>query len=129
MTWEYKSCKNCGDQFKPRGPKQFCKRICKVLYHTKNHIEKHKELVKEIKLARGCESGFCQWQGEFEPEMLDFDHIDPSTKTGNVACILTRKTENLLEEISKCRIICANCHRTYTKRNWNAYQPKEDEKS
>lgn len=120
--WVHKHCLECETPFKPRGPKKYCSRMCKIINFNREHISLVKEIVNKIKLERGCESGECQWVGEFEPEMLDFDHIDPSVKEGNIATIKSRKIESILLEISKCRVLCANCHRTHTKRNWNAYQ-------
>jgi len=50
---------------------------------------------------------------------LDFDHVDPTTKKTNVAKLLTVDTdyEELLLEVRKCVIRCANCHRIKTHPN------------
>jgi ADP-heptose:LPS heptosyltransferase len=48
---------------------------------------------------------------------LDFDHLDPSKKNFTIATAasLTTITEKLLlEEIAKCQVLCANCHRVKT---------------
>ena len=46
------------------------------------------------------------------PEVLEFHHIDPSKKDFNVSskghC---RSWERVSEEIKKCILLCANCHR------------------
>ena len=46
----------------------------------------------------------------------DFDHRDPSTKKWAVGTMISHKrsTKMLLEEIAKCDIVCANCHRIRT---------------
>lgn len=43
---------------------------------------------------------------------LEFHHLDSKTKSGNIGQ-LARKwcLKRLMEEISKCIILCANCHR------------------
>jgi hypothetical protein len=54
---------------------------------------------------------------------MDFDQRDPVDKTFEVPRMLGRvDTKKLLEEASKCDIVCANCHRkrTYEQRNGNA---------
>jgi len=55
--------------------------------------------------------------GIFHPHSMDFDHRDPSTKAANVSNLLklTRR-EDLLREISKCDLVCSNCHRVRTTR-------------
>ena len=45
---------------------------------------------------------------------MDFDHIDPNNKRYTVAQSGTCSNVTLLEEISKCDIVCANCHRIRT---------------
>jgi L-lysine 2,3-aminomutase len=51
---------------------------------------------------------------------MDFDHRDPADKSFEVPRMLGRvTTQVLLEEVSKCDIVCANCHRDRTYR-WHA---------
>lgn len=51
---------------------------------------------------------------EKEPVCLDFHHIDPSTKLNQVASLhLFRTMKDLLDEIAKCVVVCANCHRKF----------------
>jgi hypothetical protein len=53
--------------------------------------------------------------GRFPAVAMDFDHRDPSQKSFDVS---TRSKSNLDEiraEISKCDVVCANCHRVRTK--------------
>lgn len=50
---------------------------------------------------------------------MDFDHRIPSEKSTEVPRLLGRvTTDRLLQEISKCDVVCANCHRlrTYSSR-------------
>lgn len=48
--------------------------------------------------------------------VMDFDHIDPKTKKGNVSKMAgkTHKIEDIIDEMNKCEIRCANCHRDKT---------------
>lgn len=41
----------------------------------------------------------------------DFHHIDPSTKLFEIAPRLDGNLETIMEEVKKCIMICANCHR------------------
>ncbi len=44
---------------------------------------------------------------------LDWHHVDPSDKTANVSWMVNhfRPKPKILEEMDKCILVCANCHR------------------
>jgi 5-methylcytosine-specific restriction endonuclease McrA len=50
------------------------------------------------------------------PEICDFHHINPSKKTGPVSWFKTYGWKQIMTEVAKCIPLCANCHRTETKR-------------
>jgi hypothetical protein len=53
----------------------------------------------------------------FPPVCMDFDHRIPSEKSFGLsvgAVPKSVKDELLLKEISKCDVVCANCHRLRT---------------
>lgn len=57
--------------------------------------------------------GVCQrcWQA-FPYYCYDFHHRDASTKSFNLTVgAMGRKWEELLLEVEKCDLLCANCHR------------------
>lgn len=45
--------------------------------------------------------------------MLDYHHKNPLEKEFTIGRASTRSQEALQEEISKCIILCANCHREF----------------
>ena len=51
--------------------------------------------------------------GEFPYACYDFHHTDPTKKDDAVAKLVNhnRKLETILNEASKCELLCANCHR------------------
>lgn len=56
--------------------------------------------------------------------VMDFDHIDPNTKTNNISSIINSGSRNKIwEEITKCELVCANCHRA---RTWTRYSDTLD---
>jgi len=67
----------------------------------------------------------CAVCGERDPRVLEFDHIDPATKTTTIAQLISRgyswASEQLRQEIRKCRILCANCHRVHTAEQQDYY--------
>jgi hypothetical protein len=59
---------------------------------------------------RGLECSKC---GFNHPAALDFHHRDPETKSLRLESIaMVKKNEKvIMEEIAKCDVLCANCHR------------------
>lgn len=90
-------------------------------YHANKHVYSEKKnayvrevlaKVQEFKAAHGCFD--CN---EKDPVCLDFDHLDPSSKIGNIATLARKWSyEKLLTEMVKCQVRCANCHRKRTHR-------------
>lgn len=70
--------------------------------------------VREIKLERGCQD--CGYRKH--PEALEFDHREPSVKLAGIASMVSWHFpwEAILQEIMKCDVVCANCHRIRTVR-------------
>jgi len=65
--------------------------------------------VKAIQLKGGaCQiCGYSKYQGA-----LDFHHIDPTTKSFSIGSRgHSRSWEQVLKELDKCILVCANCHR------------------
>lgn len=82
-------------------------------YYKKEVKEKHDKNIKiihEEKLKRGC---VCCGYRE-SPYALDFDHLDPCSKISGVSRMSTRNIQKIKEEIEKCQVLCANCHRIKT---------------
>lgn len=58
----------------------------------------------------------CVDCGEKDPVVLDFDHDDPTKKFKSVSKMLSGHYSwaSVLNEIKKCKVRCANCHRRRT---------------
>ena len=76
----------------------------------KQKYQKNKDLIGEIKSNKGCAK--C---GDTRSYVLDFHHIDPSTKVEKVSKIVSNhysaSNNEIKNEIDKCIVLCANCHR------------------
>ena len=59
----------------------------------------------------------CVDCGESDPIVLEFDHRDPSGKSFNIGDGVARAygTQRIKDEIAKCDVRCANCHRRKTR--------------
>lgn len=61
--------------------------------------------------------------GEFQPCVMDFDHREPADKIANVSRLVRDgKFKQILDEIAKCDVVCANCHRI---RTWRRNKQKK----
>jgi hypothetical protein len=57
---------------------------------------------------------FCTKCGFNHPAALDFHHVDPKTKTGSVNQFVSDgQYKKAMEEVEKCIVLCANCHRIH----------------
>lgn len=56
--------------------------------------------------------------GEFHPWVMELDHREGTIKEAAVANLVSKGCTDarLLEEIDKCDVVCANCHRMRTYR-------------
>lgn len=71
-----------------------------------------RQLINLIKLDRPC----YDCGGMFPPEATDWDHLPGAIKKFNIANGSRRRLEVVLEEISKCQLVCACCHRIRTEK-------------
>lgn len=104
----------------PKKKQSLCKECNKA--YQKRHYTQNKSSYFANKKAR--EAANRNWLKEYksnlqcnrcpeaDPICLDFHHTDPSTKLfgiGNEHHKVSLK--KLKEEIAKCEVLCANCHR------------------
>lgn len=89
--------------------------------YMKKYLQEHKEefraygaksrakrraWLNNVKVSLGCRR--C---GIRDVRVLDFHHIDPLEKSFGVSASWHPSREALEEEIAKCEVLCANCHR------------------
>ena len=55
----------------------------------------------------------CVLCGEKDPRVLEFDHLDPSSKSNDISRMVRDGfgIERIKSEIVFCQVLCANCHR------------------
>lgn len=66
----------------------------------------------------------CVDCGEKDILVLEFDHIDIREKSDDISKMLKNKVSRarLEEEISKCKVRCANCHRRRTAKQFGSWK-------
>ena len=109
-----------------------CKR-CAAEYAKKSYQEGDKErksknqrktfqrnigMLKEYLSGKECKE--CK---EKDIEVFEFDHTDPKEKKHNVSEMVWHYSwKKILQEIEKCQILCANCHRRKTNRQFGHWR-------
>jgi predicted transcriptional regulator len=80
-----------------------------ILLRNKGVVKHCRSLLNTIKEAPCMDCG-----GKYPPYVMDFDHRDPSQKMGEVTRLVSSGEKRVLEEVAKCDVVCANCHRERT---------------
>ncbi len=89
--------------------------------HARNKVIKEKAFVyiSSYFLKHPCID--C---GETDILVLEFDHRDKSTKEKNISSIIRNygSIDQLVKEIAKCDVRCANCHRRRHEKENNGWR-------
>lgn len=83
---------------------------------TKTLEQRHKQKTRIREAIKLLKDVPCMDCGKKYPSyVMDFDHRDPDTKEFGISTGRSgRGLKRVLEEIAKCDIVCANCHRIRT---------------
>ena len=129
-----KACTKCGLvkdlsdfawKFKDRGVKasncKACQKVMKDAHYQRTkqvYIDRAKRVQRDVRefIQAYKESNPCADCSEYFPYyVMDFDHLDASSKSGTVASLIKHgMSYRLWEEIDKCELVCSNCHRERT---------------
>lgn len=79
-----------------------------------NRQRENRRFIQEYKIEKGCAD--CQYREHHAG--LEFDHTGDN-KSYNVGNMAPMSRAKILEEISKCDVVCGTCHniRTWNRRN------------
>lgn len=88
-------------------------------YHKAYKRAWRSKLKKEkLRIANEAKANPCaDCGGVFPPECMDFDHLSGEKKKADVCYLLwsSSSVKLLVDEMKKCEVVCANCHRIRTK--------------
>lgn len=124
-----KKCVNCSKELSGRKTK-YCSQKCNSRYYFSNYYSENKnrylqrimgwERKKRYLKLLGGKCSSCGYDKNFAA--LHFHHIDPTTKKFNLDInnLNKKKEEEVLCELDKCIILCANYHAEhhYPERVW-----------
>jgi hypothetical protein len=108
-------------------------RLCHAVYRRGHYLRNRADYVRRevarirryrnenrVALLEYLTAHPCVDCGEPDPVVLQFDHRDRGSKVGYIAHLLVRKPwSTVLREIEKCDVVCANCHRLRTARQFS----------
>lgn len=77
-----------------------------ILNHNKRWQHDHKQWFIDIK-SKLC----CSECGEQKICCLDFHHRNPNEKELNISRLMSFGKTKILNEMTKCIVLCSNCHR------------------
>lgn len=102
-------CRECNAVRSRKYYKENRKKHLKVVQENRrNRVRAHQAKIVAIKTSNnGC--FFCN---ETESVALEFHHLRDKKKA--VSCMLEWRWRAIVEEIQKCIVLCANCHRKVT---------------
>lgn len=128
-----KTCNSCGCQFIASRSKDAKCPECKRSYDREWYAKNSKRLAGPKSMARGVyarsvqdiimsylSGKACIDCGEDDPIVLEFDHREGSGKRFGIGDAAKRSRASVIDELGKCDIRCANCHRRKTalERGW-----------
>ena len=114
---------------KARGTYQYQCRACQKIYRTEHYNKNKDKIYGQIK-SRQREIANRVWAykqshpcvdcGESDPIVLEFDHLRDKEFNIGHAGMYGYSWERIINEISKCEVVCRNCHvrRTWRRAGW-----------
>lgn len=97
----------------------------KEKYHQRSQKKRTemRAVLAKIKEDSGC----VDCKVKYPYYVLEFDHTEDN-KEGNISWMVTFSSmEEILNEVKKCEVVCANCHkkRTYSRKENKTYRINE----
>lgn len=140
-----KICENCGETYKPfsdkRNNQRFCCKRCREKKWAQENRERLCANVRAYRARRYKNNGKWldngkkakenkEWMIELKSKpcvdcgntfpicCMDFDHKEGEIKKYNIGTMFAHHygRELILEELEKCELVCANCHRIRTQK-------------
>ena len=105
--------------------------MCNQCWITYRNLSKRK---RQVAVKRKCIAylgGVCKSCGLRDdcPDVYDFHHRDPATKSFSVSQEIQRRcvyAPVIQEELDKCDLLCANCHRRFHHAEWQTHHEQKE---
>ena len=114
VFWGYRIVKRKDGTFRKQkrwcSPEYYERTSFKINERRRWKTSRRRHWLNNYKIIKGCER--CGYNAH--GAALHFDHMDPSKKVDQVSKMLKGNRGRLIEEVRKCRVLCANCHAVKT---------------
>ena len=91
-------------------------------YVNKDSVTDHVREKNRKRKRDLLDGGICELCGLDNAELLEFAHRDRSTKKFNVSDRVGGEIASLRHEVSKCKVLCGNCHCIETHKENTSYK-------
>lgn len=114
-------CKQCYSEYEKETWKSQKPRRGKIKQESRKIIwDRNRQFIFEYLSCHPCVD--CS---EPDPIVLEFDHVDRNKKEYEISrMIKSYSVESIQQEISKCVVRCANCHRRKTAHEFNWHKSR-----
>ncbi len=113
-VYYYPNCKSCRNKQIQKHYLDNSSSYKKRAYHwNKKQLEKHQNLIFNYLSKHPCVD--C---GETDPVVLEFDHVRGKKKYTISKMAGRYSNDSVLNELKKCDVRCANCHRRKTAKDF-----------
>ena len=110
-----RQCEICGNTFEIL-EKGYTRRYCyncspkvdKNLTYAQNITIKRRAIKKSLVEYLGGKCQKCGYNKSIRA--LEFHHLDPNKKDFGISTHINRDIKELKQEVSKCILLCSNCH-------------------
>lgn len=110
------------DKINARARTYYRSRAAKDPLYVRNRQRKKKDIKKFVDALKAMFG--CSRCPERDPACLDFHHVDDKKFSVASMCNRNRNIADIIDEMLKCIVLCANCHRKeHAKKNGQFSNP------
>lgn len=105
VTGQFTYCRDCRRAYDRR---YYAERGREArLARRRRHRDAERRWMAELKAGVAC----ADCGGTFPIYVMHWDHLPEFHKVGEISSMVSsRKREEIMEELKKCELVCANCH-------------------
>ena len=111
-------CRECN---KKRSKEYYSNNLDKHKKATKERSKKNIDKVRKL-VIEYLQNNPCVVCGESDIVVLDFDHLSDKSNSISRMISMGSSWKTISKEISKCQVLCANCHRRKTAKDFGWYR-------
>lgn len=114
-----------------------CKKCHNIYYGRRWYSQNKEKVIKQVAIRRKntkrkskkyvlnfLKNHPCNVCGISDPAVLEFDHVNRKTKKTEISKLIAGgySFKVIRDEIKKCQVLCANCHRKKTAKSEDWYK-------